>query len=121
MAGAGLGGGVGQQRPDQRDAVPGSAGDHQGGAEVARIEVVPSRGQVLSRQVVVDGAGHLVVGHGGIGGGHVRDQVREHQVRAALVMPAGACARPGAAGAAAGSARGWPGGRCRAGHRRRSR
>jgi hypothetical protein len=30
--------------------------------------------------------GHLIVGHGGAGGGHVRDQVREHQVRAALAM-----------------------------------
>jgi len=34
----------------------------------------------------VDGAGHLVVGHRGIGGGHGGDQVREHQARAALVM-----------------------------------
>jgi hypothetical protein len=46
---------------------------------------VPSRGQVLSGQVVVDGPGHLVVGHRGVGG-HVRDQVREHQVRAALAV-----------------------------------
>ena len=34
----------------------------------------------------MDGASHLVAGHGGIGGGHVGDQVRERDLRAALVM-----------------------------------
>ena len=50
----------------------------------------------------MDGAGHLVVGHRGVGGGHVRDQVREHQVRAGPVMAA--------ATAAASACHGAPGG-----------
>ena len=58
---------------------------------------MPSRCQVLARELVIDGAGHLVVGHRGIGGGHVGDQVREYQVRAVLVMPAVLRARPGGA------------------------
>jgi transposase len=43
---------------NQRDAVPGRLGDYQGGAEIPRVEVVPSRGQGLPRQAVVDGGGH---------------------------------------------------------------
>ena len=86
VAGAGLRGGAAQQRPDQRDPMPGGLGHHQGGAEVPRIEVVPSRGQGLSRRLVIDGAGHLVVGDRGVGGGHMGDQVRERRCRAGLVM-----------------------------------
>ena len=118
LPGAGLRGGVGQQRPDQRDAVPGVLGDHQGCAEVPRVKVMPSRCQVLARELVIDGAGHLVVGHRGIGGGHVGDQVREYQVRAVLVMPAVLRARPG--GASVRPCRRAPG-RRRAGRRCRSR
>ena len=46
----------------------------------------------------MDGGGHLVTGHRGIGGGHVRDQVRERRGPAVLVM---AAAGPAVAGAAA--------------------
>src|SRR5450755_2132326 len=70
--------------------------------EVPRIKVVPSRGQGLSRQRVIDYGGHLVVGDRGVGGGHVGDQVRERRCRAVLVMatPAG----PALAGVDAGAA-----------------
>src|SRR5258708_9239026 len=51
-AAAGLGGVVGQQRPDPRDAVAGGLADQQSGAQVPRVEVVPSRGQGLSRQLL---------------------------------------------------------------------
>jgi hypothetical protein len=47
---------------------------------------VVAGGEVGAGIAVIDGAGHLVIGHRGIGGGHVRDQVREHQLRAAGVM-----------------------------------
>src|ERR1017187_5862794 len=99
VAGPGLGRSVRQQRPDQRDAVPGGFADQQSRAEVPRIEVMPSRCQGLPRQLVVDDDGHLVVSHRGIGGGHVRDQVRERRGRAVLVMAA--AASPALAGAAA--------------------
>ena len=55
---------------------------------------MPSGSQVLSDQVVMDGASHLVVGHGGIGGGHGGDQVRERHLRAAPGMLPAACAGP---------------------------
>ena len=90
----GLRGGVCQQRSDQRDAPGGQRRDHYRGAEVAGIEIMPSGSQVLPGQVVMDGAGHLVVGHGGIGGGHAGDQVRERDLRAALVMLPAVCAGP---------------------------
>lgn len=55
---------------------------------------MPSGSQVLSGQVVMDGASHLVVGHGGIGGGHGGDQVRERHLRAAPGMLPAAGAGP---------------------------
>src|SRR5271157_6537407 len=55
---------------------------------------MPSGSQVLPGQVVMDGASHLVVGHGGIGGGHAGDQIRERDLRAALVMLPAVCAGP---------------------------
>jgi hypothetical protein len=99
VARPGLRRGVREQRTDERDAVPGGLGDRQGGAEVAGIEVVPARGQGLCGQLVIDGAGHLVVGDRGTGGGHVGDQVRERRGRAVPVVAAAAGAA--VAGAAA--------------------
>ena len=70
---------------------------------------MPSGSQVPGGQVVMDGTGHLVIGHGGIGGGHVGDQVREHDLRAALVMLPAACAGPAWFVTAAGGGPGcWP-------------
>ena len=83
--GAGLGGGVGQQRADQRDAAR-SPLDDQVGAEVARVQVAAARGQAPGRQGVVNRRGHLVIGHGRVGGRHMRDQVRVHQAGAPLLV-----------------------------------
>jgi hypothetical protein len=68
--------------------------EEKGPVTFARIEVVPSRGQLLSCQPIADGAGHLVTGDCGIGGGHVGDQVRERRGRAipAMAAVAGAAA-----------------------------
>jgi hypothetical protein len=68
---------------------------------------MPPGSQALRGQVVIDDAGHLVVGHGGVGAGHVGDQVRERHLRAALVMLPAACARPARFVTAGGLGR-WP-------------
>ena len=96
LAGAGLGGRVGLQGPDERDAVPGGLRDETAGGQVAGVEVVPSRRQALRREGVVDGAGHLHVGDRGAGGGHAGDQVRERgRIAVPVVAGAGAAAGRG--------------------------
>nr|WP_037228560.1 hypothetical protein [Rhodococcus wratislaviensis] len=69
------GGGIGQQRADQRDPVVAAGCDHQRHRRVARVHVELGGQQVAVRQRLVDRGGHRHVRHGGVGGGHVRDQV----------------------------------------------
>ena len=60
-------------------------------------------GQLLHGQVLVDGSGHLVVCNGGVGGGHMRDQIRCRQAGAArsvlAIVRTPAARHSGAAGA----------------------
>ena len=76
-AGAGLRGGVGQQRAEQGDAArPGGEQQVRGG--VAGVDgVLAGAAGPGGGQRVVDRLGHRHVGHGRLGGGHVGDQVRE--------------------------------------------
>jgi hypothetical protein len=105
---AGLPAGVGWQRAGQLDAVIAVVGKDLPDADVARVDQVDVRQQVTGRLVGV-AVGHGVqVGGGGVGGGHVRDQVGP--VGLAGLGEAGLVAAPVAAGFDAGpGARGQTG------------
>ncbi|MEV4018209.1 hypothetical protein AB0J35_47705 [Nonomuraea angiospora] len=75
-AGAGLHGVVAPQRRDQRHLVQLTGLDDQFGGGVAGIQVMLGGQQAAPGQVLVNDLGHRRVGHGGVGGGHFRDQIR---------------------------------------------
>jgi len=78
---------------DRTRTSPGLARDGQG----AELSFKRGPGPGACRQVAADDTGLLVVGHGGLGGGHAGDQVREREAIAAPVMLASAGPPPAAA------------------------
>ncbi|CAM5411791.1 hypothetical protein SALBM311S_11447 [Streptomyces alboniger] len=73
--GLGLGGVVQQDGGDHAGAPLQRGGDESGG-RVAGVEVVLSGLHPVLGQALLDRRGRLHIGHGGVGGEHVRDQVR---------------------------------------------
>ena len=72
---AGLPAGVGRQRAGQLDAMVVGRSQDLPDADIARVDQVAVRQQAAGREVCVAALDGVQVGGGGVGGGHMRDQV----------------------------------------------
>ncbi|WP_132515418.1 hypothetical protein [Nonomuraea diastatica] len=75
-----------QDRRDEGQAVDFARTDDQFCRSVAGVDVVLARQQPTLVQVLMDLLGHRHVGHGGVGGRHVRDQIRRRDCFAAAAV-----------------------------------